>query len=266
MSRSPVLSDLEALARRAGEILRQSLPLRPGIELGLQVSRKDVINLVTDVDHRSEALLLAALRSDFPGHTIVTEESGIHPGDLDHAWYVDPLDGTVNFAHGIPLACVSIAYAHAGVVELGVVYDPFRDELFSAQRGRGAWMNALPIRVVQAAELDDALLVTGFPYDVRTNPQNNLEQYARFALCSQGVRRLGSAALDLCYVAAGRFDGYWELHLNTWDFAAGALIASEAGARVTSVTGDPELYQPPYSILAANPQLHTLMQRVLQGD
>jgi myo-inositol-1(or 4)-monophosphatase len=149
---------------------------------------------------------------------------------------------------------------------LGVVYDPEREECFSAERGRGAWLNGLQLAGPSAQELDHSLLVTGFPYDIRTNPANNLDHYAAFALRSYGVRRLGSAAIDLCYVAAGRIDGYWELRINSWDVAAGGLIAQESGAVVTDVTGDPNYLTPPCSILAASPELHAQMLAILNGN
>jgi myo-inositol-1(or 4)-monophosphatase len=180
-------------------------------------------------------------------------------------WYIDPLDGTVNYAHGVPFFAVSIGYAEGGLMRFGVVYEPLRDECFSAERGRGAWLNGLPIRVSGADELDRSLLVTGFPYDLRTHPENNLDNYARFARLSQGVRRLGSAALDLCSIASGRIDGYWEVRLNAWDLAAGGLIAQEAGATVTGLTGEPDWMEPPFSVLAANAPLHAQMLAVLQS-
>lgn len=184
-------------------------------------------------------------------------------------WYIDPLDGTVNFAHGIPIFSVSVAYADQGQLLLGVVFDPMRDECFSAEKGSGAWLNGQPIRASAAADMDHSLLVTGFPYDIRTNPHNNLEQFAHFALRSQGVRRLGSAALDLCYVAAGRFDGYWELRLNSWDIAAGGLIAQEAGANVTDLSGNPDYLAAgsaaQTSILAGNPEIHVRMLAILSA-
>ena len=173
----------------------------------------------------------------FPGHQIVSEEVGLVPGSAADQWYVDPLDGTVNYAHGIPIFSVSIAYARDGVVTLGVVYDPMQDELFAAERGQGAWCNGRRLQVSQVTDFQHSLLVTGFPYDAWTTQHDNLENFGRFARITQGVRRLGSAALDLCYVAAGRFDGYWELSLNPWDLAAGALIALEAGAVVTNLDG-----------------------------
>ena len=256
---TPELHDLEHLARGAGEILRASFGGR------LRVDHKGVIDLVTEADHRSEAYLLGEIQRRFPGHKIVAEESGETAGADGQVWYIDPLDGTINYAHGVPIFSVSIAFAEAGRMRLGVVYDPLRDECFSAQEGQGAWLNGQQLHVSEAQELDQGLLVTGFPYDIRTNPANNLENYARFALHSQGVRRLGSAALDLCYVAAGRFDGFWEIRLNAWDVAAGGLIAEQAGARVTNLAGETDYITPPQSVLAANPHIHPQMLELLNS-
>lgn len=255
---TPTLNTLEAMARGAGKILSQ------GFGAEKRVYHKGVIDLVTDVDRRSEDYLLRQIRDNFPQDGIVAEESGELPGQDCCVWYIDPLDGTINFSHGLPIFCVSIAYARNGELELGVVYDPMRDECFRAQRGAGAWLNGEALKVSGSDNLDHCLLVTGFPYDIRTNPANNLDHYARFALRTQGVRRLGSAALDLCYVAAGRFDGYWELYVAPWDIAAGALIAREAGAQVSAVFGDPDYLSEPCSVLAANPVLHARMLGVLQ--
>lgn len=260
----PELSDLKTLAVEAGKILRAGYPSRPSFENNLGVRHKSLIDLVTRYDNESEAYLLGEIRRRFPGHSILSEESGaLEGGDPATQWIIDPLDGTVNFAHGIPHFAVSIAFAVNGVVELGVVYDPMRAECFSAGRGQGAWLNGEPLRVSQVQDLDSSLLVTGFAYDIRTRPDKNLKEYARLALLSQGVRRLGTASLDLCYVAGGRFDGYWELNLNPWDLAAGALIAAEAGARVTTVAGGSELLVGQPSILAANPRLHSLLMAAL---
>ena len=254
---NPALSDLERLARHAGELLRL------GYEHEHQVDYKAVIDPVTEIDHQSEAFLLGEIQRIFPGHQIVSEEIGLVPGRAADHWYVDPLDGTVNYAHGIPFFSVSIAYALNGVMTLGVVYDPMRDELFSAERGQGSWCNGRRLQVSGVAEFQRSLLVTGFPYDAWSTPQNNLENFGRFARMTQGVRRLGSAALDLCYVAAGRFDGYWELSLKPWDLAAGGLIAAEAGAIVTNLTGQSDYLTPPCSLLAAPPSLHEKMLVVL---
>lgn len=254
----PTLLDVEILAHQAGAILRASYGRR------LEVRHKGLIDLVTDADQRSEAFLLNEIRRSFPGQRVITEESSGLAGDGSQVWYIDPLDGTVNFAHGIPIFCVSLGYAEEGIVRLGIVYDPLRDECFSAERGRGACLNGQPIQTAEAQDLDHSLLVTGFPYDIRTNPENNLDHYTHLSLISQGVRRMGSAALDLCYVAAGRFDGFWELRLNAWDVAAGGLIAQEAGARVTNLAGEPDYLSPPRSILAAHPRIHALMLKALQ--
>jgi myo-inositol-1(or 4)-monophosphatase len=256
----PTLSDLERLARQAGEILRL------GYEQEHQVDYKGAIDLVTEVDHQSEKLLLGEIQRLFPGHQIVSEEIGLVPGRLGDQWYVDPLDGTVNYAHGIPIFSVSIAYAHNGVVQLGVVYDPMRDELFAAERGRGAHLNGRSLQVSKVTELQRSLLTTGFPYDAWSTLHNNIDNYGRFAKVTQGVRRLGSAALDLGYVAAGRFEGYWELGISPWDVAAGGLIAMEAGAMVTNTEGNADYITPPCSILAANAGLHEKMMAVLKEE
>jgi myo-inositol-1(or 4)-monophosphatase len=262
----PTLSYLESLARMSGDILRAGFNLRPGFGNPIQIDFKGEIDLVTEIDRRSEALLIGEIRSRFPEHSIVAEESGNLQGSADHCWYIDPLDGTINYAHGLPSFTVSVAYAENAQVILGVVYDPIRDECFTAQRGTGAFLNGEPIRVSNIETLGRSLLVTGFPYDIRTNPENNLDLYARFSLLSQGVRRLGSAAQDLCFVAAGRLDGFWELSIYPWDIVAGSLIAEEAGARVTKSNGEPDCLSPPYSILAANPILHPKMLEVLLGS
>ncbi|HTX90630.1 MAG TPA: inositol monophosphatase family protein [Anaerolineales bacterium] len=253
----PVLADLERLARQAGEILRL------GYEGKHQVSYKGVIDLVTEVDKQSEDLLLGEIQRAFPGHQIISEEIGVVPGREGDQWFVDPLDGTVNYAHGIPVFCVSIGYAHNGEIVLAAVYDPLRDELFTAERGRGSHLNGRPLSVSQASELQRSLLVTGFAYDLWTTPNDNLDNFGRLAKLSQGVRRLGSAALDLCYVAAGRFDGYWELSLRQWDMAAGSLIATEAGATVTTLEGRPDILTPPCSLIAASPAIHARLLETL---
>ena len=257
---TPTLDDLETLARQAGDILRQ------GFRAGNHVYHKGVIDLVTDVDRRSEEFLLTEIQRRFPGDTVIAEESGGLPGEDCCVWYIDPLDGTVNFAHGLAIFSVSIAYVQDGELLLGVVYDPVFDECFTAERGRGAWLNGAALHVSETDQLGESLLVTGFSYDIRTTPDNNLDLFARFALRAQGVRRLGSAALDLCYVAAGRLDGYWELYLETWDLAAGALIAAEAGAKVTRIGSAAHILTPPCSVLCANPTLHAQMLTVLSEN
>jgi myo-inositol-1(or 4)-monophosphatase len=251
----PTLSEIERLAREAGAILRD------GYSKEHQVNYKGVIDLVTEVDHQSEAFLLGEVRRQFSDHHIFAEESGIIAGSDAHTWYIDPLDGTVNYAHHIPIFSVSIAYASNGTLALGAVYDPMRDEMFSAERGKGASLNGKPLQASSATELQKSLLVTGFPYDAWDTDQDNFANFIRLGKLTQGVRRLGSAALDLCYVAAGRFDGFWELSLNPWDVAAGGLICLEAGARVTNVKGQEDFISPPQSVVASAPGIHA---RILQ--
>lgn len=228
------------------------------------VTKKGDINLVTEADLASEALIVERIRSYYPRHSILAEESGeavVIGGDGEHKWIIDPLDGTTNYAHGYPCFCVTLALEHKGDVAIGVTYDPTRDELFAAEKGRGATMNGKPIRVSSTDELGNSLLVTGFPYDIK-----HREQFARhltdFLLSSRGVRRDGSAAIDMAYVACGRFDGFWEEGLNPWDVAAGKLLIEEAGGLVTYYDGTKfNIYTPP--IVASNGMIHQEMLGVL---
>jgi len=254
----PELNDLVDMACRAGEILRA------GYGLEHQIRHKGLVDLVTEVDHQSEKLLIDSIRQKFPGHRILAEESGALEGSQEHCWYIDPLDGTLNYAHGLPIFCVSIAYAYRGEVRLGVVYDPTRDQSFQAERGSGAYLGEERLRVSPTTEMIQSLLVTGFPYDAWENRNNNLDHFSRFTRLSQGVRRLGSAALDLCYIAAGWLDGFWEISISPWDIAAGGLICEEAGGIVTKLSGDRDYLTPPCSVLAANPILHPHMLELLK--
>jgi len=218
---------------------------------------------VAEIDHESEDFLLDAIVTQFPDHHILAEESGSVNEGGDHLWYIDPLDGTVNYAHNIPIFCVSIGYALRGALQLAAVYNPMCKEMFSAVKGEGAWLNGEPIHTSGAKELGESLLTTGFPYDMWETKNDNLVDYGRFAKRTQGVRRLGAAALDLCYVGAGRFDGFWEQSLKPWDVAAGGLIAREAGAKVTQIDGNPNYLDVPLSILAAPPELYAKMSALL---
>ena len=256
---SPNLTDLERLARHAGGILRA------GYEKEHQVDYKGVIDLVTEVDRQSEDYLLSEIQKQFPGHHILAEESGGTRG-AGHQWYIDPLDGTVNYAHHIPIFCVSIGYASNTGLSLAAVYDPMRDEMFTAERGMGAHLHGRSLHVSGVAELQKSLLVTGFPYDAWDSEFDNFANFVKLGKLSQGVRRLGSAALDLAYVAAGRFEGFWEMALNPWDVAAGGLICEEAGARVTNVFGEADYISPPQSILATTPGIHTRMLEELEQN
>lgn len=256
---NPTLAYIERLARQAGQILRA------GYQQEHQVDYKGVIDLVTEIDRKSEDYLLGEIRKDFPDHHILAEESGGTRGDRQQ-WYIDPLDGTVNYAHNIPIFSVSIAYASNGTLSLGAVYDPLRDEMFTAERGAGAHLNGSPLHVSSTSDLQKSLLVTGFPYDIQNPEINNLNNFIHFSHKSQGVRRLGSAALDLAYVAAGRFDGFWEMALKPWDVAAGGLICEEAGARVTNVHGEADFISPPQSILATAPGIYIRMLEELKQN
>ena len=244
-------------ARVAGAILEEQA------RSGFQVEHKDEVNLVTDADRLAEQAIIERIRKVCPDHQILAEEGGIvSQSPSSYKWVIDPLDGTTNFAHGFPTYCVSIALEYQGRCILGVVLDPTRAELFVAEAGRGAFVNDTPIRVSRSAALNSALLVTGFAYDIRQSSNNNLDNFARFSLRTQGVRRTGAAALDLCYVASGRFDGFWELKLHPWDTAAGAVILQEAGGRVTDFNGRPfSIYGK--EIVASNGLVHEEMLQVL---
>ncbi len=262
----PTLSDIESLARSAGAILRA------GYNQDHDIQYKGVIDLVTETDHASEAFLLGEINKRFPGGHILTEESGEIMGRNEDIWYIDPLDGTVNYAHHVPIFCVSIAFASTelstgasrGTLILGAVYDPLRDEMFSAERGKGAHLNGKRLQASKTTELQKSLLVTGFPYDTWDSPRNNFDYFVKLAKLTQGVRRLGSAALDGCYVAAGRFDGFWELSLKPWDVAAAALIAEEAGARVTAMDGRPDYISPPQSVIISAPGIYDQLLNALK--
>jgi len=231
-----------------------------------RVELKGFANLVTIADKESEALIIGRIRDRYPNHAILAEESGAS-GSSDAAqgkWIIDPLDGTTNFAHQYPFFCVSIGFERDGEIQCGAVYDPWRDELFTAERGHGAFMNGHPLTVSDADMLRSALIMTGFPYGFREKIKTVVSQFEAFLRESQAVRRGGSAALDLCYIAVGRVDGFWELDLHPWDTAAGIVILEEAGGRVTDFAGNPfSIYGS--EILASNGQIHQEMVKVLRA-
>jgi myo-inositol-1(or 4)-monophosphatase len=244
------------VAQDAGRLLRDRLGTR------IDIGHKGAINIVTDVDLASERLIRDAIATHHPRHEVLAEEGGLSEGHSDYRWIVDPLDGTTNYAHGYPVFAVSIALEYKGDVIIGVVYDPMRDEIFTAERGSGAWLNNRRIRVSDTSDLTQSLLSTGFPYDIRTSSLTNLDHWANFAMNAQALRRDGSAALNLCYVACGRFDGFWELNLSPWDTAAGALMVEEAGGRVTDFSGQSFSNYGP-QVLASNGLIHQRMTEVL---
>ena len=226
------------------------------------VEHKGAIDLVTATDRRSEKAILAIIGRAFPSHGILAEESDPRTGDAEHLWVVDPLDGTTNFSRGFPYFCVSVALARAGRVIAAAVYQPLLDELFTAIRGRGAFLNGRPLRVSGQERLDQGFLATGFPYDIRRGRRTNIDHFTNFATRCLAVRRAGAAALDLAYVAAGRFDGFWELKLRPWDIAAASLLIEEAGGRITGFSGRPWRL-PVRDIVASNGLLHGEMLAVL---
>jgi myo-inositol-1(or 4)-monophosphatase len=229
---------------------------------GLAIEKKGPVDLVTAADRAVEADFRRLIASRFPHHCVLGEESGAPGPATASRWIIDPVDGTTNFAHGLALFCISIALEIDGQVALGVVYDPMAEELFTAERGEGARLNGVRLAVSDARTLVDSLLCTGFPYRSADGRARQVELFGAFLRESRAVRRLGSAALDLCYVAAGRFDGFWEEQLNAWDIAAGALIAAEAGARVTDFAGRPVDLRAG-EIVASNGHVHDAMLEVI---
>jgi myo-inositol-1(or 4)-monophosphatase len=248
-------------ARDAGRLLAERFGRST-----LQVTNKSELDLVTEADLASERLIIDRIQTYHPRHAILAEESGASsPVDQElrseWRWIIDPLDGTTNYAHGYPCFCVSMGLEYNGKMEVGVIYDPMRDDMFTAKRGEGASLNGRRMQVSTTRNLAGALLCTGFPYDVRERSEF-ARHFANFIMNAQGVRRDGAAALDLAYVACGRFDGFWEEGLKPWDVAAGALMIEEAGGRVSNYAGEPlSIYTPP--ILASNGLLHEQMMRVL---
>ncbi|MGE5305242.1 MAG: inositol monophosphatase family protein [Alphaproteobacteria bacterium] len=221
-------------ADAAGALIRESW------QEPKKIDYKGAIDLVTSVDRESERRIVEILRRNFPSHSILAEEeTNLVGSERDHCWIIDPLDGTTNFAHGYPQFCVSIALEYRGQVILALVYDPLRHECFRAVKNGGATLNGIPIRVSSAQELDKSLLATGFPYDHRENADYYLAFFKGFMTRCQGIRRAGAAALDLCYLACGRIDGFWELKLRPWDTAAASLIVKEAGGKLTDFSGNP---------------------------
>lgn len=242
------------MAEKAGEIHLQYFR-KSNLEQSTKLNDSDV---VTIADKQAEAMIIDFIRQHFPLHGIISEESGREHDEREWRWVIDPLDGTTNFSMGLPAFCVSIALEHNKEAVLGVVYAPYLGECFYAVKGAGAWFNGNRIHCSDKSELSKAVVATGMPYDRNENADNNLAEICRMALRVRGVRRMGAAAIDLCYTAAGFFDAYWELNLNRWDVAAGQLIASEAGVITESIRSDRN-----HSILASNPNIHSAIRQVL---
>ena len=253
-----LLSYADAAARIAGQVLRDGFgkPL-------LAESKEGMHNLVTQFDLQAEQAIIDSLKLATPNATIMAEESGVNRGSTSLTWVIDPLDGTVNFAHGIPIFCVSIAAVHGGTILCGIVYNPLTHEMFAATHGGGAFLNGQQICVSSTQHLHDAILVTGFPYNVAENPLRCIDQFAAVVGRGLPVRRLGSAALDLAYTAAGRFDGFWESILQPWDMAAGVLLVQEAGGCVTHYRNE-SFALSTNSIIATNGRIHHDLSTLLE--
>jgi len=249
----------EAAVREAGRYLRANFGRRA------ETSYKGAVDLVTPFDLGAQDLLVGRLASAFPTHGFLAEEGLARTGSSDCRWIIDPLDGTTNYAHAFPVFSVSAALECAGRLVLGWVYDPMREEMFRAEAGHGATRDGAAVRASEVAALEKGLLATGFPYDVRTSRVNNLCHWERFIVRAQAIRRCGSAALDLAYVACGRFDGFWELKLKPWDIAAGALLVLEAGGRATGFDGAAFALDAP-GLVASNGLLHAEMLQVLATE
>ena len=245
------------IAREAGALLANYFERRVGYEL------KGEFDLVTEADRASERLVVERLRSRFPSHAVVAEEGGGHESPSEYRWYVDPLDGTTNFAHSFPMFNVTLGLERAGEVVAGVIYDPLRQEMFTAERGGGAWLNNRRIRVANTGRLSDSLASTGFPSRKRHH-NVNIHFYYQLAMASHGVRRTGSAALDLAYVACGRLDFFWEFGLKPWDMAAGTLLVEEAGGRVSDMKGSPHDVRSSENLLADNGALHDEVLKIFE--
>ena len=255
------------VATAAEAVLHAGAIQRAHFGTDVEVDKKGVIDLVTQVDLEVERWFRGMIRERFPSHAVLAEELDDPSGGPDsprHCWVFDPIDGTVNYAHGLPIFCASLALEIDGVPSVAAVYDPLREELFTAERGAGARLNGAPLRVSATPTLVDAMLCTGFPYDVHETVDEVIGLFGAFVAEARAVRRLGSAALDLCYVAAGRFDGFWEQRLHPWDMAAGALLVTEAGGRISTMDGAP-FDSREGSVVATNGLLHEAMLTTIAG-
>jgi len=249
----------EKAARAAGDFLLSKF------RTSFRIEKKGEIDLVTEIDRESEIMIKEIILGEFPDHRFMAEEGQRATSDSKFLWMVDPLDGTTNYAHGFPVFCVSIALLENGSICAGCVFNPILDECFTAVKGKGAYLNNDPIKVSATSELTDSLLATGFPYDIRKSDNDNIKEFTAFAKSARAVRRAGSAALDLAYVACGRFDGFWEFKLAPWDLAAGLIMVAEAGGTATSYNGDNyDIYKG--EAVASNGHIHDQMLDVLRKN
>jgi myo-inositol-1(or 4)-monophosphatase len=255
-----MINKIIQIAREAGEIIKAGF----GKSLNLEY-KTSILDFVTNIDKASEQRIIDFVKKEYPKHNILAEESGAENFDSEFTWVIDPLDGTMNFAHGLPIFSVSIAVLKQNEIIAGAIYDVMNNIMFSTEKGSGAFQNGNKINVSKNADLDKSLLVTGFPYNIRENPDNAIEKFNRFLLNSRGIRRLGSAALDLCYVANGTFDGFWEVNLHPWDMAAGMLLVKEAGGKNSDFhNNENSIFSK--QLLSTNGKVHSKMMEILNID
>ena len=255
-----MIEKIQLIAKEAGSVIKEGFGKNFSIEFKTNES-----NLVTEIDQKSEKLIKEFISKEFPTHSILAEESGSTKGSSEYLWVIDPLDGTTNFAHGLPIFSVSIGVQKNGETICGVVYDVMRDAMYSAEIGNGTYCDSQKLSVSKNDNLKRSVLVTGFPYDIADNPNNAIERFGAFLRNSRAVRRLGSAAIDLCYVASGVFDGYWEVSLHPWDMCAGQLLVEEAGGVVTNFRNEKmNIYSK--QILATNGLVHKSMLDILNKN
>jgi myo-inositol-1(or 4)-monophosphatase len=255
-----MIDDLKYIAKSAGEIIRGYFKKNFSIEF-----KSDEKNLVTQADKESEKTIIEFIKKKYPSHGILAEESGSYSFDADYLWVIDPLDGTSNFAHGLPIFSVSIGLQLKGEIIMGVIYDIMRDKIYSAEKGCGAYRDDFKLSVSKNYKVEESFLVTGFPYNINENPENAFEKFIALTKTSRAVRRLGSAAIDFCYVAEGVFDAFWEVHLNPWDICAGKLLVEEAGGLVTDFYGQPiTIFNK--TILASNGIIHQELSSILKRN
>lgn len=255
-----MIEDVKFIAKSAGEIIKNYFGKNFSIEY-----KSDVKNLVTQADKESEKTIIEFIKKKYPSHGIIAEESGEESSSAEYLWVIDPLDGTSNFAHGLPIFSVSIGVVFKKEIIIGVVFDIMRDKLYFAEKGSGAFRGDVKLSVSKNSKIEESFLVTGFPYNISENPENAFEKFIAMTKVSRAVRRLGSAAIDFCYVAEGVFDGFWEVHLNPWDICAGKLLVEEAGGLVTDFFGNPiDIFNK--TILASNGNIHNKMIEILKEN
>lgn len=254
-----MLDKIISVSKEAGEIIRNGFKSNISIEF-----KTDASNIVTNIDKASEKVITDFIKKEYPNHTIIAEETGLNEKNSEYKWIIDPLDGTTNFAHGLPIFSISIGIQKNEETIYGVIYDVMRDKVFSAEKGSGAFENNVKIKVSENSNLSESLLVTGFPYEVKNNYEEAIIHFTKFLKKSRAVRRLGSAAIDFCFVANGVFDGFWESKLNSWDVCAGLILVEEAGGKISNYSGNPVTVNSP-NFLATNGKVHSQMIEVLKS-